>query len=489
MLPDNEESRTILEAHLAKRPPDQLRGRDVALLEKFPFTCIGYENSSFDKSDVVNRLPARQICDLFVEQYLRSSECIHRLFHIPTLKAEIASFWQDPLVSSYSWLAQLFLTLIIGCEASRKGEEITPADASVYALWQSLLESAEMCLSRTSMLFRTDQTLIRCLCLAVIVKSSGVYQCSVIDSCGPLTDMAIRGCLELGLQSATEKGTILDQQIRARLWNTAVFLKVQQAANSGTLLLLRRCDFGPCTLRNLDDDKLANGALSEPEYEYTESICEIILSRAIPIAIEVVSAVNSTNSAITTLHHCQKDIQRLLHDVHAIYSNPQSGEETEGWYVSQRHMLEIFLRRISLIIDQSSLSLSPDIVGQAHSQQQFLGSALAIMVHQRQLLENGQCAALSMIAELYKQDFFVAAVGACMALKRCQQGTVPGLELAAFSRDTILESIYWCKEIWLRDVHISTCNYWAYLILERLYNGLAIARTDRVGKVRFKADM
>ncbi|XWW98850.1 hypothetical protein V2A60_006853 [Cordyceps javanica] len=290
--------------------------------------------------------------------------------------------------------------------------------------------------------------------------------------------MAVRGCLELGLQNLDEKCTVLDQQTRARLWNTTVFLKVQQAANSGTPLLLRRCDIGHYTLRNLDDDELVNDAVPGPASEYTESACEIIISRALPIAIDVVSMANSTISAVNTLDHYQTDLKRLFQDVQAIYADERAIKDVFDWRKPQKHMLTVYLRRILLIVHQTSLSLSSDTMTRAHLQKQFLGSALAIMVHQRQLFDDGDCFALKMVAELFKQDFFIAAVGACMTLRSCQQETAEGLELAASKRDTILEALYWCKELWLRDVHISTCNYWAYLILERLLDGLVVARAN-----------
>ncbi|KPM39866.1 hypothetical protein AK830_g6700 [Neonectria ditissima] len=483
VLPSNEEARKLLDARLAQQPEGKHGIDGFCPSENFPFGRPKNSSLVLSKLEIIARLPDGSLCDSLVERYLSVIEGTHHLFHMPSLKSEIERFWLDPATATYGWLAQFFMVLALGREAT---EQAAYDDDNL--LRPVFLESAELCLSKTPVLFRADTTLIRCLCLAVIVKLASVYQCSVIDSCGVLTDMAVRSCMELGLHKPSGGFGNTEQQIRARLWTAAVFLKVQQAANSGTPLLLRRCDFEYCGLRNLNDDELETASESWPLLRYTESTCQIIIAEALPAAIDIVSVANSAdgNAGVDRLVHHERQMISLLQDVQTIY-NDMEAIDSFGWRRLQRPMLEVYLRRMLLITHQANPPSPSDHLSKTYSQQQFVGSALAILVHQRQILEAIECAEMRMLAGLHKQDFFIAAVGACATLRNSKQleagldgwgldgwgldGWGLGLS-AASTRETIRDALYWCKELWARDVCRSTCNFWAYLILQRLLDGM-----------------
>ncbi len=198
----------------------------------------------------------------------------------------------------------------------------------------------------------------------------------------------------------------------------------------------------------------------------------MIIARALPVAIDVVSVANSSNHGAGTcrLSDHQGEIRTLFQEVQTIYAIAEVNDRYD-WRRLQRPILEIYLRRILLMIHQVGIPPSSEALGKTHAQQEFLGSALAILVHQRQILEAIECPAMKMLAGLHKQDFFIAAIGACATLRNSQHG-IEGDGLGMSTRQTIRDALHWCKELWARDVNSSTCNYWAYLILQRLLDAL-----------------
>lgn len=462
------------EAHSAT-----LQGREDHICPpNFPFTFLE-SGSTLLRSDIISRLPSRQMCDSLIERYLRTIEVTHSFFYVPAFKEELASFWNNPYTASYEWLAQLFLIFALGYAATSPEEQVSfPTKSRGNPLRKSFLGTAEACLAKTPFMFRADIILIRVFCLIIVAKLTGDYSCSVIDSCGTLADMAIKGCMELGLNKNngnTGTGSRPEERIRARLWTAAVFLKVQQSANSGTPLLLRQGDFEISMIESFDVEQP-----SLSSYRHEESICHFFIARSLATAIDVVSAANSNGERVascTMIFH-EREISKLLHQVQQVHG--PNVDEGFGWQRLQKPMLEIWLRRILFIIHKSSMRLSLAVAGlESPSEKKLLGSALAILVYQRQMLEAVECPAMVILTGLFKQDFFIAAVGACAYLKNTERQEGDDSQedwhvghSAASTRDTIRDALYWCKELWARDIHRSTCNFWAHLILQRLLDRL-----------------
>lgn len=443
-------------------------------------------SATVSRAEILARIPSQAVSESLVRQYLCTIEGTHRLFHIPSFEEELATFWDDPMAVSYEWLAQLFMVLALGYQATSTETQCRLSEDGESSLAQVFLQSTESCLKKTPFMFKPNTTMIRVLCLIVVAKLAGGYSCSEIDSCGTLTDMAVRGCMELGIHRPGcngDRASFVDKQKCARLWTTAVFLKVQQAMNSGTPLLLRPTDFDASVVENINDDELgpnmSSAVASRPHHQYTSSTCHILIAKALPIAIDVVSCANSPDGECTPSQMSDHgtNIRKLLHDVQELY-DLEPLDDRFGWRHLQKPMLEIWLRRTLLIIHQLSTPGPMARVSDRGSLWSYLGCALAILVNQRQMLEAMECPVMAMLAGLFKQDFFIAAVGACAVLRdddgACTQSEgdwPPGMSRAS-TRETILEALRWCKELWEKDMYQSECSFWAHLILERLTEAL-----------------
>ncbi|KAL1887217.1 hypothetical protein Sste5346_010354 [Sporothrix stenoceras] len=522
VLPDNDEARLILDAYRSERLRNTHTDADYACPPpNFPFGSWDSNRPLPSMVEILTQLPPRDICEGLVARYLDTTERTHRLFHVPSLRRELAAFWRKPTTASYGWLAQLFVVLALGSATEATTMQTTQTTQ------HGLLELAEACLRKTPVIFRADLTLCRVLCLVIIAKMASSYMCTVIDSCGMLADMAVRGCMELGLHrlgtgaasigAGAVEESLDDRIVRARLWTAAVFLKVQQAADSGTPLLLRPCDFDAAAIGQAmqsEDD----GDVFDEDQSYQ------IIIQALPIAINLVAAANNKTTEASTMAVCrmashEAAIRALLLKVQTRQTNENDNDNgndndqdnncgdrnTHCWDQLQKPMLEIWLRRLLLIIYQTAISASiplsseypehyqpPTSLGLSlgYARQQYLACALAILVHQRQLLEITDSPMARMLTSLFKQDFFIASVGACAVLRDGEAEEERGMDggqkteagkdgdayplglAAASTKATIRGALYSCIDLWARDAQKSKCNYWAYLILQRLTEGL-----------------
>ncbi|KND92499.1 hypothetical protein TOPH_02754 [Tolypocladium ophioglossoides CBS 100239] len=189
------------------------------------------------------------------------------------------------------------MVLALGYQAASTETQRRLSGAGDGSLAQVFLQSTESCLRKTPCMFKANVTMVRVLCLIVVARLARGYSCSEIDSCGTLIDMAVRGCRELGIHKpdrGEDKASLLDMQMCARPWTTTVFLKVRQAMNSGTLLLLRPSDFDASVIENFDDEELGVNTLrtmaSHPHRLQTSSTCHIFIAKALPIAIDMFCA-------------------------------------------------------------------------------------------------------------------------------------------------------------------------------------------------------
>ncbi|KAK2748270.1 hypothetical protein FQN57_000928 [Myotisia sp. PD_48] len=482
LLPGKDESARLLVEYLATKPLRHEGADCRSPSPNFPFS--GMQGSqSLSKSEILAHLPSRDICDSLVRRYLATIEGTFRLFSIPSLLGEIEQCWANDFAVSFEWIAQFFMILAIGYDAMPKELQADMAQSPNINLRQIFLQMTEACLKKTLFMVQSNLTILRLLCLIVIVKQAGGFSCNEIDSCGTLTDMAVRSGMVLGLHRPVpvSRESILDRQIRARLWTTVVFLKVQQAINSGSRLLFHSADFDASALINLDDKDLESAVsidtCGHPYSQYTESMCQILIAKSLPTAIEVVSHCNSSNDPLepnqASLY--EYEIRSLLQNMSQIYDSTCRESDLPWWKRLQRPMLETWFRRLLLIIhtpnpwNDSVFTLN----------RPYLESSLAILVQQRLLLEELECSATRMFAELFRQDFFVAALGACAVLRHgttkasfldssWQEDTNPQVS----PRETIIQALCWCREIWAREVDRSECNFWAHLTLQRLVESI-----------------
>lgn len=414
-----------------------------------PLSGDAVDEATLSYEEVIAYIPSRAESTILIQCYLDTVEGTHGLFHMPTLHQELTDFWSDPSCAEYDWLAQLFMILALGHQASGKDETqfgfSGSRSPSPFGM-NSFILAAQICLKKAGYMLMAKNTIIRALSLMAIVIQTSGYSCRNLDACGPWLDIAIRHCMRLGyhkLSSQKADASNLDRYLAKRIWTTVAYLQLQQSMKSGAPLLLRPSDVGDDRLANIDDEDVHPGSscycpgsaslLSPADAAWTEGTYQILLAKSLGAAVDIVSQVNCPlDDRYGISYECTlrydaffRGLLRLTASIYD-YSAPPMGDFRDTWRRYQRLTLETFFRRILLILHQPfgqraqthhQLGVVTNGTFPSHSASHWtlLECSLAILVAQRQMLEEAPSdgpfsTTRQFYEELLKQDFFIAAL-------------------------------------------------------------------------------
>ncbi|PTB61722.1 hypothetical protein BBK36DRAFT_1173189 [Trichoderma citrinoviride] len=256
--------------------------------------------------------------------------------------------------------------------------------------------AAESCLARTTFMVRPSISVMRTFCLMVLAKQLANGTCWSFDASWSLLGIIVRLAVCIGLHKppvATPKSiddhavTVSEWQSGHILWITIVYFCIQTAAITARV--------------NRDGEK--------PSYD------EILQYNA--------------------------DIKRLMTTT---LEHPRCG------HPSLRAVLDIFFRRILLVLHRCHALRTNAPTLHPVSYWASLECSLAILVHHRDLCEHvGNPDNRDLLGRLFKLDFFAAALTAGLHLLQADAPLADGFSIPP--RQTILETLETCTEIWGRD--------------------------------------
>lgn len=444
---------------------------------------LGYNSHSPSKDEILTYVPDRLRTASLIENYLETIERTHPLLHVPTFRDELSRFWANPAAVDDSWLAQLLVMLALGYEASKSDDQVsTPRDTEDEVL-QKFFQGAETCLKSTPFLIAPNLTTLRTLCMMVLAKRTTASSCLELDSCGPLMSTIVRLAMSIGLHCDPRDDDNIspfEKEIRRRLWTTIVFMEIQMSISTGMPLLLRSSGFNTQPPANVNDVDLSPSIplhmAIRPSMEYTDSTFQIILARSFGIAVDVVSHANSPAGVFEydQVLRYGAEIKQLLYEASQVYDWTPSATK-EDWKYLQKFTLEIFLRRLLLVL-HSYYGQKPE----AHTQYEIsywstLECSLALLVLQRQMSEDLSTPKTRVwLAEFLKHDFYIATLIVCLQVARNDALGVDetggmrhqGIEMPP--RQTIIQTLQCCREIWARRICRSHCHFMIHMTIGRL---------------------
>ncbi|KAL1968242.1 hypothetical protein VTN77DRAFT_2077 [Rasamsonia byssochlamydoides] len=444
---------------------------------------LGYQSHCPAKDEILTYVPDRTTTVSLIENYLQTIERTHPLLHVPTFWDELSRFWANPAAVDDGWLAQLLVMLALGYEASEGDDQVSTSKDTEEEVLHKFLRGAETCLKSTPFLFVPNLTTLRTLCMMVLAKRTTASSCLELDSCGPLMATVVRLAMSIGLHCDPRDDDNIspfEKEIRRRLWTTIVFMEIQMSISTGMPLLLRSSDFDTRPPENINDADLSPSIPQHlsirPSMEYTDSTFQIILARSFDIAIDAVSRANSPAGVFEydQVLRYGAEIKQLLHETSLVYDWSPSATK-EDWKYLQKFTLEIFLRRVLLVL-HSYYGQKPE----AHlhypvSYWSTLECSLALLVLQRQMSEDLSSPKTRVwLAEFLKHDFYIATLIVCLQVARNDALGIDetggmhhqGIEMPP--RQTILQTLQCCREIWARRICRSHCHFMIHLTIGRL---------------------
>lgn len=385
-----------------------------------------------------------------------------------------------------AWLSQFLLMLALSYQSLRD-ENTVSFDKELMVKY---LQGAEVCLKSTPFFIVPTLTSLRALSMMALARHVVSSSCIESDSCGPLMSTVVRLAMSIGLHVDPQHEDSMsgfDMEVRRRLWTTIAFMEAQMHMSSGTPFLLRSTDFDTMPPSNVNDDELISsnfgGFPGHPMTEYTDSTFQILIARSFPASFEILTRVNSPSGRfeyeeVLSYHSIMKSL--LQEASQFTVSTP-----LQEWKQLQWFMLEIFLRRVLLVL-HSHYGLRPNAdVEYPVSYWSTLESSLALLVIQRQMCEDlNSPLGRIWLAEYFKHDFYTATLTICVLLARTNainrdlEPLDQRIEIP--QRETILQTLFCCREIWARRICRTYCQFLSHMNLDTTITRITIPENDTI---------
>ncbi|RDL38255.1 Uncharacterized protein BP5553_02595 [Venustampulla echinocandica] len=241
-------------------------------------------------SPITTELPPKNVADELVDCYLRTTETVYRVLHVPTFKRDYGALWLSDTEPDTAFLIQLKLVLAIG--ASTYDEQFSLRVSAVRWVYEAqtwLLEPKFK--SRLGI-----QPLQINLLLLLARETAGVGEEFIWISAGEL----LRRAVYMGFHrdpAHLPKRTTFAAEMRRRLWNTILEVTLQSSLTSGGPPLISLDDFDTEPPGNFDDDQLmAEGPVPKPEGDFTQVSIAISLRKMFPVRLAITKFLNDFRS-------------------------------------------------------------------------------------------------------------------------------------------------------------------------------------------------
>lgn len=242
-------------------------------------------------------IPPPETCEILLDAYFRTSESAFRIFHVPTFRKEYDQYRHQPLLASDSFVLRMLLAMAIGVTFYQERDVETLRTQSkkwVYAA-QSWLSELPYEKSR---LMNIAGLQLHCL-LLIARQSVSVVDDLVWVSSGSL----VRRAFSMGLHRDPKyfpNISVLQAEIRRRLWATIIELNVQFSVESGMRPLVCFDDFDTEAPANINDEDIDENTgaspVSKPSDVFTETSVQIILLSSLKTRIEILQVCNTLNT-------------------------------------------------------------------------------------------------------------------------------------------------------------------------------------------------
>ncbi|RAH85809.1 hypothetical protein BO86DRAFT_445652 [Aspergillus japonicus CBS 114.51] len=267
-------------------------------------------------------LPQKAIADQLVDCYLRTSEAIHRILHIPTFRRDYDALWAAHSTPDPAFVIQLKLVLAIG--AATYDEHFTLRPSAMAWVYEALTW-----LAKPEYKVHLSMQFLQLNLLVLLAReATGIGGTLTWIPAGSLLRMA----MHIGLHrdpNHLPKRTLFASEMRRRLWNTVLELSVASSMLSGGPPLLSLEDFDTLPPSNYDDDQLTNTpttttasndtdpdnpAPPQPDHIYTQTSIAIAYRKTFPARLAITQALNNLNTKLT-----YEDTLRLDADLRTAY--------------------------------------------------------------------------------------------------------------------------------------------------------------------------
>ncbi|KAF2757559.1 hypothetical protein EJ05DRAFT_394317 [Pseudovirgaria hyperparasitica] len=447
---------------------------------------------------ILSWIPERSTADEYVQSYIASYEQTYRLLHKPTFFDEVKSFWIDPAKVDPEWVALYMMVLGMGYAALNRG---TMPTGEWRFFCRRMFGGAQEMLFKTSFLAKPSLCSLQTMCLMIIAKETFAATCFQGDTCWPLVGMTTRLAMSAGFHRLLPESVIsvLEQDMRRRIWTTIVYLEIQLACTTGMPMLLRIEDFDVLCPANIDDEDVSPASVSmqiRVNSEPTNASYQIIIYQAFPVLLKIMERLNHEFNGLMyeEVLHYDAELRKSLLALSVLKTGylPCAASLQHEYLPTDLDVhaiqIDIFFRRVLLMLHRrfASQPAAEDIYPQSYWSS--LENSLALLAHNQALCGEYSAAALppgqlTWFSGLFWQDFLSAGLTAAIHLLRKDGATlsVPAnlgdnLISTCPARNTIIDTLTTCVEIWRPMQSRSVCTARSFTLLERVAEALQSTR-------------
>lgn len=305
-------------------------------------------------SPLTSALPARDVADELVNCYLRTTESVYRVLHIPTFTQKYQSIWLEGSHPDPSLIVQIKLIFAIG--AVTYDEEFSLRSSAVEWIYE-----AQTWLSEPNIKHRLNlESLQNNLLLLIGRELLGIGGGMEWISAGAL----LRTAIYMGLHrdpAHLPQSPFFVAEMRRRLWNTILEICLQSSLLSGGPPLISMDDFDTLPPGNFDEDQLTRvDATEQPSSHFTGVSIALALRKTFPERLAVIKFLNDLKSEDSYQQTLRLDSD-LRASYKSFYQDLHSYDSETGRSATsfQLRMADVILHRyrLSLHVPHFSASL------------------------------------------------------------------------------------------------------------------------------------
>ncbi|KAE8143657.1 hypothetical protein BDV38DRAFT_266844 [Aspergillus pseudotamarii] len=244
-------------------------------------------------SPLTSALPSKDVADELVDCYLRTSETVYRVLHIPSFRRDYEALWASDTAPDTAFMVQVKLVLAIG--AIIYDEKFSLRASAIQWVYEAQTWFSEpVCKSRRSLQYLQINILL--LIARELVHVGG-------DTTWTAAGALLRTAVYWGLHrdpAYLSNRTIFVSEMRRRLWNTILEMALHSSMACGSPVFISLDDFDTAPPDNYDDDQLvADAPVPKSEDTLTQVSIPIALRKTLPLRLAIVKFLNDLGSKST----------------------------------------------------------------------------------------------------------------------------------------------------------------------------------------------
>jgi hypothetical protein len=279
--------------------------------------------------------------------YFQYFESTHRILHVPSFWDEYENYWRDPVAATIGLRIKVLLVVAIGSSFQFHGEEA----ANFHDLVRQWICAAQMWLSGPLEKDRLNINGIQIHCLVLLARQLFSVGGDLVSlSAGTL----INSAMQIGLHRDPKylpKMSVLQAEVRRRLWATILELLVQSSLDSAIPTRITLNDFDTEAPSNINDDEIDNSTTTLPSRDssepvYTQTLIQLVLHKSLPTRLRTLRLLNDLHSDLS-----YQDVIALTSEVteacgiHKSFAKVNGGLEMLPFH---QNLLDYLIRRFLL---------------------------------------------------------------------------------------------------------------------------------------------